>query len=109
MTKHAITATIYDRRGNILSVGKNSYEKSHPVQKRYATLVGQPEKRFLHAEISALVKCRGQPYRIYVERLDKLGNYKLAKPCPICALAIKEAGIKIVHYSVEHTDQHLNL
>lgn len=99
-TRHFITATIYDKKGRILSVGHNSYKKSHPEQAKYAARVGQPERLYLHAEISALVKCRGTPHKIRVERIDKKGEFKLAKPCPICELAIKEAGIKFVEYTV---------
>ena len=99
-TKQQITAIVYDKRGKVLSVGQNSYKKSHPRQAELAARVGEPYKYFLHAEIAALVKCRDKPYKIRIERKDKAGNYKLAKPCPICELAIKEAGIKFVEYSV---------
>ena len=99
-TRQKITALIYNKRGRLLSVGKNSYHKSHPTQAKYALKVGQPYKQFLHAEIAALIKCRGVPYKIYVERKDAKGNSRLAKPCPICELAIKEAGIKYVEYSI---------
>jgi deoxycytidylate deaminase len=99
-TKQKITATVYDRRGRVLSIGTNSYEKTHPRQAFLARRVGMPERQYLHAEISALVKCRGKPYRIAVERRDKNGTLQLAKPCAICELAIKEAGIKFVQYSI---------
>lgn len=98
--KQQITAIIYDKRDRVLSIGQNSYSKSHPVQAEYAAKVGEPYKLFLHAEISALVKCRGKPYKIKIERRDKAGRYKLAKPCAICELAIKESGIKFVEYSI---------
>lgn len=99
-TKQRITATIYDRKGRVLSIGQNSYHKTHPTQAEFARRVGQPERLFLHAEISALVKCRGKPYKIHIERKDKKGNLQLAKPCAICELAIREAGIKFVEYSI---------
>ena len=44
-----VTAIIYDKRGRILSIGKNSYVKTHPLQARYATEVGLCEQVFLHA------------------------------------------------------------
>lgn len=99
-TKQKIIATIYDRRGRVLSIGHNSYHKTHPRQASLARRVGQPERQFLHAEISALVKCRGEPYKIHIERRDKTGKLQLAKPCAICELAIREAGIRFVEYSV---------
>lgn len=101
MRRFDVTATVYDRKGNILAVGKNSYEKTHPKQYFYAKKVGEEKKVYLHAEIAALVKCRsGKPYKIKIERYDKMGNPKNAKPCPICELAIKEAGISFIEYTV---------
>ena len=96
-----ITATIFDKRGMIISRAVNSYHKTHTRQAFYAKRLGLHDKIFLHAEIAALVKCRsGVPYRIKIERYDKNGNPMLAKPCPICELAIKEAGIHVVEYTM---------
>lgn len=100
MKKHKIRATIYDKKGKILAMGENSYKKTHPLQAQYAAAVGENYKIYLHAEISALVKCRGKPYKIKIERYDKSGNPKNAKPCPICELAIKEAGISVIEYTI---------
>ena len=100
-TKYLITAEIYDRKGNLLSSGKNSYTKTHPLQKMYAVKANQPQKQYLHAEIAALIKCRSlDAYKIVIKRVDKLGNTKLAAPCEVCQLAIKEAGIKVVEYTL---------
>ena len=96
-----LTATIYDRRGRILSVGHNHYNKTHPAQARYAQRAGMPHRQFLHAEISALIKCKSDDaYKIKIERYDARGNPKLARPCPVCELAIKESGISFVEYTV---------
>jgi tRNA(Arg) A34 adenosine deaminase TadA len=96
-----ITAIIYDKRGKVLSIGKNSYIKTHPLQNHYACKVGLPDKQFLHAEIHAIVKCRNldKAHKISVIRLDKEGNGKNAKPCLVCRSAIDSVGIKII----EHT------
>jgi tRNA(Arg) A34 adenosine deaminase TadA len=100
-TRQNITAVIYDKRGRVLSIGKNQYLKTHPLQAKYACMVGQSEKVFLHAEIHAIVRCRKlhKAYKILVSRWDKNGKALLAKPCLICQSAIKAAGIKYV----EHT------
>ena len=100
-TRQNITAFIYDRRGRVLSVGKNSYVKTHPLQAKYAMKAGLPDKLFLHAEIAAIVKCRDleRAYRIEVVRVGKNGDLLLAKPCPVCQSAIEASGIKII----EHT------
>ena len=96
-----ITAIIYDKRGKVLSIGKNSYVKTHPYQAKCAQKVGLPDKQFLHAEIHAIVKCKklDKAHKIVVMRFDKEGEEKNAKPCPVCQSAIEAAGIKII----EHT------
>lgn len=101
LARQAITATIYDRRGRQISMGRNRYTKSHPLQARLAKEAGLHEKIYLHAEIEALVKLRdwGRAYRIVVERYAKNGKPVLAKPCPICQIGLKLAGIEFV----EHT------
>ncbi len=103
MTKRRfdITAIIYDKRGKVLSIGKNNYIKTHPLQIKHACKVGLPDKQFLHAEIHAITKCRNleRAHKIVVMRFDKDGGEKNAMPCPVCQSAIEAAGIKIV----EHT------
>ena len=99
--KHTIKATIYDRKGQIVSQAENSYKKTHPLQAMYASQCGEPYKVYLHAEIAALVKAKGKGYKIHVERHSKAGMPLLAQPCPICMLAIKEAGIKVVSFTLQ--------
>jgi tRNA(Arg) A34 adenosine deaminase TadA len=100
-TRHALTAIIYDKKGRVLSMGQNSYVKTHPLQAEHAVKVGLDERIYLHAEVHAIVKCKdlSKAHKIFVSRWDKHGNSLLAKPCPVCESAIKAAGIKIV----EHT------
>jgi tRNA(Arg) A34 adenosine deaminase TadA len=100
-TRFDITAIIYDKRGRVISIGKNSYFKTHPLQKHHADKVGLPEKCFLHAEIHAIARCKrlDKAYRISVMRFDSKGRPCNAKPCPVCQSAITSAGIKVV----EHT------
>jgi tRNA(Arg) A34 adenosine deaminase TadA len=84
----------------ILSVGINSYSKSHPLMLHLNREVGHPEQIYLHAEISAILRARDKPiHRIVVERYNAKGLPANAAPCPICQRAIKMFGIKIV----EHT------
>lgn len=94
--KQRIASIITDKRGRILSFGVNSYTHSHPKQAYYAKKVGQMQKIFLHSEIDALVHLKKQGHTLYVARVDKQGNPKPCKPCEICSLAIKDAGIKEV-------------
>lgn len=98
---YLIKATIYDKRGKVLSVGYNSYIKTHPKMVEYAMKLNEPYKMFLHAEIAALIKVRnGEPYKIFIERYNKKGEPKLAAPCPICMEAIKQAGIQRIEYTI---------
>lgn len=99
--KYEITAIIYDKRGNVLSVGKNSYIKTHPLQARYATQVGEPSKVFLHAEVDAIVKCKNldKAHKIVVFRFLEDGTPAMAKPCKICKQAIRKTPIQYI----EHT------
>lgn len=100
-TRFDITAIIYDKRGRVLSIGKNSYFKTHPYQAKCAEQVGLPHKQFLHAEIHAIVRCRqlDKAHKIVVMRFDKEGKARNSKPCPVCQSAIEATGIKII----EHT------
>lgn len=98
--KYDIIAKCYDKRGRLLSVGINSYRKTHPLQKHFATLVGHEYKEYLHAEIQAILRAKDQPiYKITVERYNKDGQPMLAKPCKICELAIKSFNIQKVEYT----------
>jgi tRNA(Arg) A34 adenosine deaminase TadA len=100
-SKQNITAIIQDRKGRVLSIGKNSYDKTHPKQKQHALLLGLPDKVFLHAEIAAIVKCKSleKAYKITITRINKKGEPALAKPCPICQSAIEASGIKLIEHS----------
>ena len=100
--KYTIRATALDKKGRIIAVAYNDYKKSHPKQKNYAIKVGMEEKTFLHAEINAIIKSGNKKiHKIKVERYDAMGNPKNATPCPICSLAIKDAGIKFVEHTLD--------
>lgn len=98
--RHKVTAIIYDRKGNVLSIGQNNYVKSHPLQARHAARVGEDYKIFLHAEIHAITRCLNLSiaHSISIFRYNEQGEPVLAKPCAICASAIKQTSIKkIIH------------
>lgn len=99
--KHNITALVYDKRGKLLSVGKNSYVKTHPLQARLAHKVGLDDKIFLHAEIDALIRLKdwSKAHKIVVTRIGRSGQHLMAKPCPVCQQAIEMAGIKVVQHT----------
>ncbi len=96
--QHQITAIIKDKRGKILSVGQNSYCKSHPLQAKHAKAMGEEYKIWIHAEISAITRCKdlSKAHSIEVFRYDDKGKPMLAKPCPICQSAIAATKIKLI-------------
>jgi len=95
------TASVYDKKGRVLSIAQNSFTKTHPKQAEFAIKVNLPHACYLHAEVSAIIKAlkKGIPYKIKIERYYKNGDQALAKPCPICELAIKAANIKKVYFT----------
>jgi deoxycytidylate deaminase len=97
--QYSITAIIYDKRGNILSVGKNSYVKTHPLQAQYAERAGEPYKVFLHAEIDAIIKLRAsaKAHRMVIFRYLEDGSPASAKPCKICQQALAKTKIIVEH------------
>lgn len=99
--RQQITAVIYDRKGRILSIGQNSYVKTHPLQAAHAKKVGEPEKVYLHAEIHAIARCPDltKAHKIFVTRWDRSGRAVLAAPCAICRSAIEAAGIPVVQHT----------
>lgn len=94
-----IGCVITDKRGRVVSSGINQ-RKTHPMQSHFAKLANR-EKHFLHAEIAALVKCRKDPHTMYIGRLKKDNTPGMARPCPICLMAIKEAGVKQVVFTTD--------
>lgn len=99
--KHKVFAFCYDKRGNLLSEGHNSYVKTHPIQAKFAKLVGQPSRIYLHAEVAAILKAPNinKIHRIFVVRYNRQGHALPAKPCPICQAFIEDAGIKVIEHS----------
>lgn len=98
--RFTLVAKTYDRKGNLIAVGTNSYKKSHPLQSQLAARVGLPEKKFLHSELSALLRSRDKEvYKLTVERYNSLGDMVMASPCLICREAIKMFGVKQIEYT----------
>ncbi len=99
-SRYDIRAYCYDKRGRLISEGRNNYDKTHPLQAHFAKIVGEEDKIYLHAEISALLRSRGkQVHKIHVERIQNEAT-ALAEPCPICMEAIKAFGVKVISYTL---------
>ena len=97
--KFCIAAATLDRQGKLIAIGLNSSVKTHPLMQHYCTKIHNQYKIFLHAEISALVRSQREVHTLIVMRLNKAGQIALAKPCPLCQMAIRDAGIKKTYYT----------
>jgi tRNA(Arg) A34 adenosine deaminase TadA len=98
--KYLITAECFDKRGRSISKATNSYTKTHPLQAYFAEKVGHPHRKYLHAEIAAIIKAGDKKIdQIFIRRFDKKGHQANAEPCPICKEAIKAFGIKRIMWT----------
>lgn len=97
--KYEITAIAYDKRGRILSVGKNNYLKTHPLQAKFSKNTSNPHRKHIHAELAALLAARGKVHKLVVTRFDAMGNPATAKPCDACQKAIAYFGVKVVEWT----------
>ena len=90
-------------KNRVVATGVNKETKTHPIQAKFAEMVGLHEKIYLHAEISALISNKSHADTIIVARLGGHGGDELrnAKPCPVCSLALQHAGIKHIYYSTD--------
>ena len=98
--KQRVAAIVTDKRGRILAARTNCYTKTHPLQKEYAVMSGNPHRQCLHAELATIIAGQriGKIHSIYVARSSKAGYHLPSKPCPVCQIAIREAGIENVYY-----------
>jgi deoxycytidylate deaminase len=100
MGRHTLTAIIKDKRGRVLAVGRNSYEKTHPLQYKAGVATGKPNQTYIHAELAALLKVKdwGKAHRIEIFRYTKDGKPALAAPCKACQFILKQTMIKeVIH------------
>lgn len=97
--RHSLTAIIYNKRGYPISIGQNSYLKTHPMQAKAAANVGEHAKIYLHAEIAAIVKLpkNAKPHSILITRFNSKGEPVNAAPCPSCHLFLSTFGLQVHH------------
>lgn len=96
--KTPVGAFILDGK-RVVSKGFNS-TKTSSFQYRIARRVGRPEKVCLHAEIAAIIAARQNisGMAILVLRTRKDGTFARSRPCPVCMLALREAGVLDILY-----------
>jgi len=105
--KYWVIAASLDHHNNIISIGENSYQKTHPMQSRLSQKCGNRNREYLHAEIASLVKNRNKPESIIVIRITSTGLVRMARPCNICNLAIREVGIRNIIFTGDDGLLHL--
>ena len=114
--RYYLAAALVHKR-EILSIGWNSYSKSHPLQKKFAHTEGRafPEGRvFLHAEIDAFRRYLrynrtiSERVTVYTCHAGKYG-WRPARPCPGCMGALHFYGIERVIFSERGTGSYSSL
>lgn len=98
-----IVAMAFDKRGRILSVGVNSYHKTHPFQARYSMIAGNGSQIYIHAEIDALLKARAHVHKMVIARYGRHGAHLPSQPCSICLQALMDAGVEELEF-IKPTD-----
>jgi tRNA(Arg) A34 adenosine deaminase TadA len=98
-SKHAAAVVL---KNEIVSIGWNEL-KSHPFQVAFSK---EPEKYFLHAEVSAIRKSLNhisaddlKKSSLYVARVMKNGSWGYSCPCLGCKMAISAFDIKKVIFT----------
>lgn len=101
--RYEIIASTFDKKGNLIASGMNSYRKTHPLMRHFAKLAGEhEEKTAIHAELQAMLRSKGKEvYSILVQRFDAFGNPKVAKPCLTCQKILEAFEVKVVRYTTE--------
>ena len=101
--RYNITATAFDKKGRVLSTGKNEYNRSHPLYKHFAILAGESgQKIYKHAEFSACISAgKKEIYSILVQRHHSNGDPANAEPCKTCKIMLKSFGVKKVIFTHE--------
>lgn len=99
--RQVLTAIIYDRRGRVLSIGQNSYIKTHPLQAHHARKVGADHRIYLHAEIAAIIRCPNisRAWRMQIIRIGRNGQAAKSAPCAVCMSALAATPIRIIDHT----------
>ena len=76
--------TFIVRKNKILSIGWNSYSKTHPVSVKFGSAY-----KFRHSEVHAVSKFPGEPSelsrcKLYNTRVNRHGEVCMSRPCKYC-------------------------
>ena len=101
---HIGCIAVYKNR--VIAVGYNT-NKTSPLQaeyNKYRDYILPPQKNGIHAEMSCLIKIKDMDIDfskviLYIYREDFNGNLAISRPCIACEHAIRDYGIKHIHYT----------
>ena len=107
---HAKVGCIVVYKGTILAKGFNS-DRTHTMQAYYNKWRYKEEDNNylpakIHAEIRALQKIQYldidfSKVHVFVYRETKQGKIAMARPCSSCMAALRQMGIKKIHYTTD--------
>jgi deoxycytidylate deaminase len=92
---------------DIISVGVNSTDKSHPLQKYYNDRCREFKVEIhnnIHAEMDAILKYRRMridipKLKIFIARINKNGIIVPGYPCPSCSALLNDNSVNTIIYS----------
>lgn len=105
---HVKVGCVLVYKGTVIAKGANS-DKTHPQQEKYNKYRFKKAKNHYlpaktHAEIAALSKIKEldidfSDVQLFTYRALKDGHIAMARPCPACMAAIRNLGIRKIHYT----------
>lgn len=96
--KQKIGVVIF-KNNKIISTGYNQIRYCGKISPKYKLY-----KESLHAEQDAILNAPRRLLKgasILVVRINRFGEMKLAKPCPMCEAYIRHSKIKNVYYTID--------
>ena len=92
-----VGCVLYDKRFRVVGKGY-SKRKTHPLQKQLSASHGNPNKEYLHAEVSAILSLRrgAKPRYAMLARIGAKGRLLPIDPCPSCLELLQDNGITII-------------
>lgn len=105
--KTQVGCAVYEK-GKLIATGAST-EKTHPMQFEYNKLRqfdrdGKNCADKAHAEMIALAKLKNMDVKMsdvtfYIVRLCRARPFGMARPCPACQAALRDAGVQDIRYT----------
>jgi len=101
-----VGAVIFNKK-NIMSYGCNYSQRSvRSITRKFIR-----QNNSIHAEVCAIINAKQNLRRcsIFVVRINKCDEFRLAKPCVYCRKYLQFVGIKHIYYSTMNGIEVLNI